>query len=541
MRAQGSLEYLIIITVAIAILAVVTSFVIGYFSTQSDQFYYASCSDAASLCKNTLIMDYSNECPTCDNACNFSNGTEIFNTAALCCKQGKPESIYRGSPGCTAPPAPICGNTFREGTEQCDDGNTAGGDGCSPTCQIEIPTPICGNTFREGTEQCDDGNTAGGDGCSPTCQIEIPTPPLYFNELNISNLPVAVLSVAIGNVDNTGSNEIVIGMASTQDELRVYHVDKNGNSYVIREIAYYDLPTSVQSVAVGDADNDGGNEIIVGLDNNVPPGNNIPYGLRMYKYSSGRLLETNITNYTYPNCDITGVAVANVDDVAGNEIINSGWCGLNVTNKTASGWKTTNLMGTAERVSIGDFDGDGDNEIGAVDNGGARSIFYYNSASKTYQLCDRNVNSMAGPFAIGNAKNTPKGTLIYRKGGYPSYVHIFESIAGWCNGGGITTRDLDTVKYLSWTGGADVIVIGDANNDGKNEVVSDIGSWNGTNLVNNLRKQNYDAGAWIETNISRDFDGDVYAIAIGDVTGDYKNEVVAGLGTTEYPLRVYFP
>lgn len=31
---------------------------------------------------------------------------------------------------------------------------------------------ICGDGIQEGFEQCDDGNTAGGDGCSATCQLE---------------------------------------------------------------------------------------------------------------------------------------------------------------------------------------------------------------------------------------------------------------------------------------------------------------------------------------------------------------------------------
>ncbi len=33
-------------------------------------------------------------------------------------------------------------------------------------------TPICGNGVIESTEECDDGNVAGGDGCSPSCALE---------------------------------------------------------------------------------------------------------------------------------------------------------------------------------------------------------------------------------------------------------------------------------------------------------------------------------------------------------------------------------
>ncbi len=64
---------------------------------------------------------------------------------------------------------PICGDTVVEGTEQCDDGNLASGDGCSATCMRE---PRCGDSTVDGTEECDDGNTAGGDSCSATCTVE---------------------------------------------------------------------------------------------------------------------------------------------------------------------------------------------------------------------------------------------------------------------------------------------------------------------------------------------------------------------------------
>ena len=36
---------------------------------------------------------------------------------------------------------------------------------------------ICGNSIIETGEQCDDGNTNSGDGCSSTCQTEVVTPP----------------------------------------------------------------------------------------------------------------------------------------------------------------------------------------------------------------------------------------------------------------------------------------------------------------------------------------------------------------------------
>lgn len=98
----------------------------------------------------------------------------------------------------------VCGNNLLETGEQCDDGNTVNGDGCSSTCLIEgegvpvcgngiietgeqcdggtycnefcqtIPKNVCGNGVLEKSngEQCDDGNLVNGDGCNDSCQIE---------------------------------------------------------------------------------------------------------------------------------------------------------------------------------------------------------------------------------------------------------------------------------------------------------------------------------------------------------------------------------
>ena len=77
-------------------------------------------------------------------------------------------------------------------TESCDDGNLVNGDGCSNACLPEdaftctrngptsadpdLCTHRCGNGALDSqgsyAEQCDDSNTASGDGCSAACTIE---------------------------------------------------------------------------------------------------------------------------------------------------------------------------------------------------------------------------------------------------------------------------------------------------------------------------------------------------------------------------------
>jgi cysteine-rich repeat protein len=95
-----------------------------------------------------------------------------------------------------------CGNGYRMQVEECDDGNTVTGDGCSANCTVELGWACAGATDREPdmcevvcgdgkqldsgccTDDelcsrecsslwgCDDGNLVDGDGCSKTCSVE---------------------------------------------------------------------------------------------------------------------------------------------------------------------------------------------------------------------------------------------------------------------------------------------------------------------------------------------------------------------------------
>jgi len=75
----------------------------------------------------------------------------------------------------------VCGDGLKQGGEACDDGNVVAGDGCSPTCQTEPVcvgtsgcTSACGDGLKLPSEECDDGNTTPGDGCDQNCHLETP-------------------------------------------------------------------------------------------------------------------------------------------------------------------------------------------------------------------------------------------------------------------------------------------------------------------------------------------------------------------------------
>jgi cysteine-rich repeat protein len=64
----------------------------------------------------------------------------------------------------------LCGDGVVTGFETCDDGNSAGGDGCAADCTCETPA-ACGNGITDGCEACDDGNLVDGDGCESNCAL----------------------------------------------------------------------------------------------------------------------------------------------------------------------------------------------------------------------------------------------------------------------------------------------------------------------------------------------------------------------------------
>ena len=79
---------------------------------------------------------------------------------------------------------PACGDGIISAGEECDDGNTADGDGCDMNCIEEMlwicsgePSmcvqEICGDGVITRSEECDDNNMADGDGCSAACAEEM--------------------------------------------------------------------------------------------------------------------------------------------------------------------------------------------------------------------------------------------------------------------------------------------------------------------------------------------------------------------------------
>lgn len=101
----------------------------------------------------------------CELDCDDSNA-EIHPTAAELCDAIDNDCSGLPDEGCV-----YCGNGQTDTGEECDQG--ANNSDTEPdACRTDCKLPRCGDGVEDTGEVCDDGNTAAGDGCSATCDIE---------------------------------------------------------------------------------------------------------------------------------------------------------------------------------------------------------------------------------------------------------------------------------------------------------------------------------------------------------------------------------
>jgi flagellin-like protein len=350
-----------------------------------------------------------------------------------------------------------------------------------------------------------------------------------FLETNISDEPIAVYFVTIGDANRDGQKEVVIGLKSSTNELRMYE-NKSGG-WVETNIS--DLPEGVESVAIGDANNDGLNDVVIGVSG--PPNVN---QTRMYENKTGKWVETNISD---PGQSVQSVAIGDTSNDGKNDVITGGWH-KNETrmyeNKTGK-WVETNISNTPNdgvySVAIGDADNDGKNET---------IVGLYSPRDNFYEL--RMYDNHSGQWIETNISGTSEGASdIYSVAiGDANNDGNNDIVIGMSN----TNNDMAIRMYENKSGGwietnltslgawgidnVNSVAIGDLNHDGKNEVIA------GGDAAKSLRQYENRSGGWIETNIT-DLSIAVPSVAIGDANNDGENEIIAGLWTTTNEVRMY--
>ncbi|MFH0986771.1 MAG: class III signal peptide-containing protein [Candidatus Micrarchaeota archaeon] len=97
-RAQGSLEFLIILAAVIAMAAIVVIITLNSAGGSKEEALLLSCQQAAANCEINLGADSNYDCTDlCTVGCTDAGGTPVVQNAVACCKAGNKNAIYDGS------------------------------------------------------------------------------------------------------------------------------------------------------------------------------------------------------------------------------------------------------------------------------------------------------------------------------------------------------------------------------------------------------------------------------------------------------------
>ena len=172
-----------------------------------------------------------------------------------------------------------------------------------------------------------------------------------------------ISAVKVGDVDNNGDNEIVVYLTKGHDytgELRVYKYT-SGSLTLLGSMSIGNYVMN-QALQIGDFDNDGENEIVVGCDF---------YERAIYAYnfsvSGGFSLEWSDHIWS----DVRSVAIGDVDNDGDNELVvgTANWSAwdIRVYDNGSLIWNDTPIPGSQFiYVTVGDVDNDGNNEIAGI-------------------------------------------------------------------------------------------------------------------------------------------------------------------------------
>ncbi len=346
----------------------------------------------------------------------------------------------------------------------------------------------------------------------------------------LSFLNIRGNDVVVGDVDNDGQNELVISSESyggVDATLSVYEFTDGG--YVL---SWSDrLPYSTGGLYIGDTDNDGQNELLVGASVSSTGGGG---DVRIYKYTGSNNYQKVWSDSINAHIDSGGVYVGDADNDGQNEVaVAVSWYGRQVIvydhttgNNYTRTWTTS--AGDGKDIVIGDANNDGKNEIIAgwgysslgtrmyeFQGGTYHEVWSYNSGYTTrVGIGDIDNDGQNEIMAIGESHKV----ALQHQGGY-SYVA--ENIL----------PPSDTDRY-------DGASIGDADNDGQNEIVllrtaPEIEQAAIIECSNGLYTTSWTSTFGSGSNVYTRYDN----CYIGDSDNDGNNEVIFSTDTGVYIYR----
>jgi hypothetical protein len=315
-------------------------------------------------------------------------------------------------------------------------------------------------------------------------------------------------SIFIGDANNDGDNDIITanGNAATVSILLWNGTSSNWDPQITRAVGNFPM-----GVFIGDTNNDGDNDIVTA---NV--GSNI-VSILLWNSTSGdwnpRITRT-VGNA--PN----NVFIGDTNNDGDNDIIttngNADTVSILLWNSTSSNWdpQITRTVGDSPvRVFIGDANNDGDNDIATANyDSGTVSILLWNSTAGDWNIpITRTVGDYPFGVFIEDANNDGDNDIVASSSSSDTVsILLWNSTAGDWNTP--ITRTVGDYPYG--------VFIGDANNDGDNDIVNA----NKDSDTVSILLWNSTAGNW-DSPITRTVGDSPCRVFIGDANNDGDNDI----------------
>ncbi len=353
--------------------------------------------------------------------------------------------------------------------------------------------------------------------------------PIYFNNIatwvsHNATTDNPIYSVAVSDVDGDGKKDIVAGLGGQTDRISVY--TNNGAAFSKWSSSNVTTPDNAYTVAVSDVDGDGKKDIVAGLGGQTDR-------ISVYTNNGAAFSKWSSSNVTTAD-DVYSVTISDVDGDGKNDIVaGMGFFSPMVSVFTNNGksfdqWSNDSSypFDDVNAVAVSDIDNDGKNDVISaigVKPGEGSIIVYSNSGGAFVNWPNDSASTadVASSVAIGDVDGDGKNDIV------TGLVVNGNTVSLYTNNG---------KSFNQWSSSnvttADrplSVAIGDVDGDGKNDIVVGVGSDGITGgrvsiYYNNGKSFNQ----WSSSNVTTSYD--VNSVAVQDIDNDGDKDIIAGTG-----------